>query len=308
MSWYYYPKASPRSVKDGIALKSKRGTIGEHWWSVKFLEALHAQGMDSRLQRGRSYARKGQVMNLQIVDGVVEAKVQGTRPRPYNIIIRLKVWDENQWRQVISVIGEQALYSAQMLAGEMPTEIEGIVEPVGLSLFPQNRNDLTATCSCPDYANPCKHIAAVYYILAEQFDDEPFLLFAMRGKNKDDLLLALREQRGLSDEKETPDAEQITENEAVSLPSPDGFYSVRGSLDDFSVNLTTKPEVPDALLRMLGSSPFSMGRKNLSDLLRPAYLAGPLYVEQLVFGDEQDLERSPVGRRKKTGKNNSGPD
>lgn len=247
-------------------------------------------------------------MNLEIIDGVVHAKVQGTRPKPYDITIRLKRWDENQWRKVISLIGEQALYSAQMLAGEMPTGIEGIVEPVGLSLFPKNRNDLTATCSCPDYANPCKHIAAVYYILAEQFDDEPFLLFAMRGKNKDDLLLALREQRGLSDEEVSNDAEQITETEAVSLPSPDGFYSIRGSLDDFSVDLTTKPEVPDALLRMLGPSPFFIGRKNLSDLLYPAYLAGPLYVEQLVFGDGQDLEKSPDGRKKKTQKNNSGAD
>ena len=294
MSWYYYPKTSPLSVKDGIKAKSKRGAIGEKWWSQQFLEALHIQGMDNRLARGRTYARKGQVMKVTIIDGIVEAMVQGSMAKPYKITIRLTRWDDREWKKVIKGISEQALYSAQMLAGEMPHEIETIVKKADLWLFPRNHNDLVATCSCPDYANPCKHIAAVYYILAEQFDDEPFLIFAMRGKNKDDLLDALREERGSYKCVQEPDMETSLTIKTVSPLSVEGFYDLRASLDDFSVKLTIEPEMKGGLLRSLGPSPFFVGKKNLSDLLADAYEAGPLYVHRLVHGDAKD----PVNKRK----------
>jgi uncharacterized Zn finger protein len=117
MGWYYYPKSSPRAVKDGIKVKSTRGAIGEQWWSKRFIDSLNRMGMDSRLARGRSYARKGQVTRLEIQSGVVHASVQGSHPRPYQVEIRLKVWDENQWKRVISEIAGQALFAAGLLAG-----------------------------------------------------------------------------------------------------------------------------------------------------------------------------------------------
>jgi len=225
-------------------------------------------------------------MKLSIIDGIVEAKVQGSMARPYEITIRIKRWDDKEWKRVIKEISEQALYSAQMLTGEIPPEIESVVEKAGLWFFPKDCNDLKATCSCPDYANPCKHIAAVYYILAEQFDDEPFLIFAMRGKNKDDLLDALREERGSMEcvEEQSRDSSP-TIHEVIELPTS-GFYNLRASLDDFSVSLTTGPEVKGGLLRSLGPSPFFIGKKNMSELLVEAYEAGSMYVQRLVHGDE----------------------
>jgi len=287
MSYGYYPKSSPRAVKDGIKVTSKRGAIGEQWWSKRFLDALKRMGMDSRLARGRSYARKGQVMRLSVTDGIVEAAVQGSSSRPYLVSIRMNQWDKKGWNNVTSAIAEQALYSAQMLAGEMPHEIEEAIEKAGLVLFPKNGHDLKTTCSCPDSANPCKHIAAVYYILAEQFDQDPFLIFAMRGKGKEDLLDALRQERGVGDEEES---QNEPEDPGVFIPelTASGFYSLRRSLDDSAVNLTRQAEVKGGLIRSLGPSPCKIGKHDVAEIIARAYEIAPQYVSRLVHGEEND--------------------
>lgn len=290
MSGWYYPKSSPKPVKNGIAVSSKRGAIGEQWWSKRFLEALNRMGMDNRLARGRTYARKGQVMRLTVKDGTVEAAVQGSSSRPYTITISLKQWDTKGWSSVITHIADQALYSAQMLAGEMPHEIEGIVDKAGFSLFPKNGTDLRTTCSCPDYANPCKHIAAVYYILAERFDKDPFLIFEMRGKNKEELLAALRDERG-GEEEETEPEPEVTEIPAPEL-SVQNFFSMKTPGDRFPVHLTREAEVKGGLFRSLGPSPCMIGKVAVSDILSQVYEIAPAYVSRLVHGDDTN-EKNP---------------
>jgi uncharacterized Zn finger protein len=298
MGWYYYPKSNPRAVKDGIKVKSKRGAIGEQWWSKRFIETLNRMGMDSRLARGRSYARKGQVIRLDISDGVVYASVQGSMSRPYEVEIRLKPWDEKQWKKVISEISGQALYAAELLAGEMPHEIEEVVDKAGTQLFPGSRRDLVTDCDCPDSANPCKHIAAVYYILAEKFDEDPFLIFEMRGKEKETFLEELRKERG-AEEPEPESAPQLgsLKDQIPSNPAPlsvTGFYDPEFPLSDFKVNLTVESEVKGALLKRIGPSPFLIGKRNFTDLIAPVYTFGPEYVRRIVHGDEDESE-SDIG-------------
>lgn len=295
MEWYYYPKSSPRAVKDGIKVKSKRGAIGEQWWSKRFLDALNRMGMDTRLARGRSYARKGQVTQLDIRGGGAFASVQGSMARPYQVEIRLKAWDEKQWKKVISEIAGQALYAAELLAGEMPHEIEEIVKKSGVHLFPVSGKDLETGCDCPDYANPCKHIAAVYYILAERFDTDPFLIFAMRGKEKEDLLGDLRSERGTATPEEPPVSQPVNTlvPEIPPASGAPGFFDLRSSLDDFKVHLTSGPEVKGALLRRLGPSPLFIGKKNFSDLIASVYEFGPEHVRRIVHGYEDNPEENP---------------
>src|SRR5262249_3493761 len=120
--------------------------------------------------------------------GLVRAKVQGSRPRPYDITIRVKTIPAAGWDSLIAALSRQALFAAKLLAGEMPQDIEDVFKEVGLSLFPQKIGDLDTDCSCPDWSNPCKHIAAVYYLLGEEFDRDPFLIFALRGMSRDALL------------------------------------------------------------------------------------------------------------------------
>ncbi|MGH3194642.1 MAG: SWIM zinc finger family protein, partial [Streptosporangiaceae bacterium] len=197
MSWGDWPPPSrPRRVEGGIKAKSKRGAIGEQWWSRRFIGVLESYGMSSRLARGRSYARAGQVLDFELSQGKVTARVQGSRVRPYQVRIGVLPLTTAQWRRVLEKLASQALFRAKLLAGEMPHEIEEVFSECGTPLFPRSAADLDMHCSCPDWGVPCKHLAAVCYVLAEEFDRDPFGMLAWRGKGRDDLLAALRRIQG----------------------------------------------------------------------------------------------------------------
>ncbi len=120
---WYPPPSWPRPVEDGLKARSTRGTIAQTWWSQRFVEVLEDIGLGSRLQRGRSYARKGQVISLDVDAGRAIAQVQGSRARPYRVRISLTAFGKAEWAQVERGLGEDAWYSARLLAGEMPEDI-----------------------------------------------------------------------------------------------------------------------------------------------------------------------------------------
>ena len=186
------PNAPPIQRKDGIKARSQRGQFVTNWWAQRWISALERVVNSGRLNRGRTYARAGQVLSLDEVGGVVKARVQGTRPQPYKVTIKLKPLSDRQWDRVIDALSGQALFAAQLLAGEMPQEIDAVFAAAGSSLFPSTEGELETECSCPDWANPCKHVAATHYILAEQLDEDPFLLFRLRGRTQEQVMAALR--------------------------------------------------------------------------------------------------------------------
>ena len=138
--------------------------------------------MGSRLSRGRTYARKGQVISLEVQAGEVRAKVQGSRTRPYDVRIGLAAFSQLVWAKAEIALSEQALPSAKLLAGEVPPELEELFAAAGAPLFPRRGAELDQRCSCPDGFVPCKHLAATFYLLAEAFDDDPFLILRWRGR------------------------------------------------------------------------------------------------------------------------------
>ncbi len=278
--WDYYSENKPRKVENGIKTKNERGAIGETWWSQRWVNTLESLGMGTRLTRGRSYARKGQVLSIDIEAGLVKAKVQGSREKPYNIKIRLQPLSKGEWEQVTTAMASQALFAAKLLAGEMPKNIEEAFDSVNLSLFPETEDDLQTSCSCPDWANPCKHIAAVYYILAERFDEDPFLLFKLRGRDKDAIIAALRAKRvekldtksknektnGGKRHEEAPQDEPMLRLE----DQLGNFWQAGEALDTFAIH-PVAPDIENAILKRLGDAPFTVGGKNVSKLLEKAY-------------------------------------
>ncbi|MBN9392893.1 MAG: SWIM zinc finger family protein [Chloroflexi bacterium] len=293
----YYEPSSPREVKNGLKTKSERGTIGETWWSKRWIGTLESFDMGTRLTRGRSYARKGQVVSLDVEPGTVKAKVQGSAPRPYKVEIGLPPLTDTQWEAVTDAMAGQALFAAKLLAGEMPQNIEEAFKAAKVSLFPKSSNELETDCSCPDWANPCKHIAAVYYLMADRFDEDPFLIFKLRGRTKEALIAALREKRSAFEDVEAPDEPVIpglaAALEAATTPPQeevkpledclDNFWQSGESLSNFRVNLEP-PEVENAVLKRLGEAPFKIGKQNLTELLEPAYK-----VARKVAEDKKDL-------------------
>ncbi len=180
------PPSRPLRVEGGIRARSKRGAIGEQWWSRRFIDVLESLGMSGRLARGRNYARAGQVLGFEISCGYVAAQVQGSRPKPYRVRIQVTPLTTPQWRRVEQALAGQALFRAKLLAGEMPREIEEVFANCGTPLFPRNARDMEMSCSCPDWEVPCKHLAAVCYVLAEAFDLDPFGILAWRGRDRED--------------------------------------------------------------------------------------------------------------------------
>src|SRR6185312_5289027 len=141
-------------------------------------------------------ARSGQVTKLDVSKRGVDARVQGSRPSPYKVTISFKQLSDSEWARVVESMASEASYAAKLLSGEMPAAIENAFVGAGTTLFPAEGNDLETDCSCPDWSNPCKHVAAVFYLLGEQFDADPFLMFLLRGRTCDEIAGALRALRG----------------------------------------------------------------------------------------------------------------
>jgi len=274
--WDYFEPSRPIKVEGGIKTRSEHGAIGSTWWSKRWISVLESFNMGARLTRGRSYARQGQVLSIDVQPGQVKAKVQGSRPRPYNVEIHLKPLSDQDWDKVTDAMADQAIFAAKLLAGEMPTNIEEAFSVVQLSLFPTAARELETDCSCPDWANPCKHIAAVYYLLAERFDEDPFLIFKLRGRTKEQIIEILRHKRAASLPAESaspsPDADDSTPAEnALSLEDHlDTFWQAGEALDSFTVNPTAS-RVDKAILKRLGDAPFTVAGQNISSLLAKAY-------------------------------------
>ncbi len=272
-SWRDWEPARPRRVEGGIKARSKRGAIGEQWWSRRFIGVLESFGMTGRLSRGRNYARAGQVLTLDIAPGYVTAQVQGSRAKPYQVRIRVLPLTTPQWRRVEQALAGQALFRARLLAGEMPEEIEEVFADCGTPLFPRSSRDLEMSCSCPDWGVPCKHLAAVCYVLAEAFDEDPFGMLAWRGRGRDDLLAALRQLRPAGPAVPRPVLDVADRPLAECLPD---FWSA-GMTQARLRSLPAVPAVaPDLLLRTFEPPALRVRGKDLAGLLAPAYqrLAG----------------------------------
>jgi uncharacterized Zn finger protein len=285
----FYEPSRPLPAEGGIEARSRRGAIGETWWSRRFIELLESFGVGSRLKRGRTYARAGQVVELDVEHGVVLAKVQGSRHSPYRVRIRFKALSENQWRRAEKTMASQALPLAKLLAGEMPHDIEELLAACKLALFPRSASELTASCSCPDWENPCKHIAATYYILAERFDEDPFLIFTWRGRDQDELVESLRKRRVPAGRSANAHAAS-TKPAGVLQPSAplstvlDSFWLCGPELEGFHVS-PLAGEAPDALLRQLGPAPVEVGERNLVEALAGTYVTLAHAAEQTALGE-----------------------
>lgn len=298
----YWPsyEATRSRPADGIKAKNQRGDFTATWWGSRWIKALTPLMDSGRLSRGRSYARKGQVLEINIQPGKVTARVQGSRPTPYKVTIELNPLNDGQWGTVFEALAGQAIYAAQLLNGEMPDDIESIFNAVKVPLFPTSRGDLGSSCSCPDWANPCKHVAAVYYLLGERFDADPFLLFTLRGRNKEQVAAELRKRRAAG----TP------ENEAPMLLAPDAvaaapvtplaeslgqYWGSGRALANFNVRIA-EPPVALALLKRVGLPDFIETQYLRAQLERiyPAVTERALVVAFAEAYPEGETEASPL--------------
>ncbi len=260
---YYYTPSKPRTARGGIKSREKRGSFGKSWWARRWIEVLESFRIGARLQRGRAYARSGQALSIEIEKGIVRASVQGSRIRPYDVTIEMKELATAQWKKVEKTLAARPIYAAKLLAGEMPQDIEEAFKQAGIPLFPETYRDLKTECSCPDWSNPCKHIAAVYYLLGEEFDRDPFLIFKLRGRTREELVGDMRipATAGAAD----------AEPQGDPLPEDPGAYWQGGPVPDDLFDEVRIPQIHASLAKRLGGFPFWRGGSDLVDALEGVY-------------------------------------
>ncbi len=256
-----YPAPSrPRAAKGGIKAASQRGSFGESWWGRRWVQVLESFDIGARLQRGRSYARQGQVLSIDVGKGMVEARVQGSRSTPYQVTIKVRPLMAAEWKRLAAELSRQAIFVARLLAGEIPQDIEKAFSEAGLSLFPEKLKEISTACSCPDWSNPCKHVAAVYYLLGEAFDRDPFLIFRMRGMDRDEFLGMLGQGTA---------AEAAVEAEPLPA-NPREFWGAKPIPPDL-LGAPGGSKTVAALPRRLGALQFWRGELPMLKALEPMY-------------------------------------
>ena len=297
----YFEPSRPREAKGGIKAQSGRGGFGRSWWARRWIEVLEGFDLGARLGRGRSYARRGQVLSVDVAKGAVTARVQGSRARPYRVEIKVKTLGGSDWKKLTTALSGRPIFAAKLLAGQMPDNIEDVFRDAGLSLFPDKGADLETDCSCPDWSNPCKHIAAVYLLLGEEFDRDPFLVFKLRGVERGGLVglvgrqTAARSKAGGYEATLGSFSEQAPSHPPPEpIPAdPDEFWGqANAEGDGNALGVARIPTISAALPKQLGSFPFWRGKESFILALEEVYRkASPAGVD-VFLGERRVSERS----------------
>jgi uncharacterized Zn finger protein len=258
--------------------------FGKTWWGQQWLNSLANIDFGNRLPRGATYARKGSVADISIDGNVIKAKVKGSRPRPYDITIAIPPFTEAGMAKLIKSVAAKPVVISKLLNRELDPEILNIADECGLKVFPRQWTDFKMQCNCPDFAVPCKHLAAVIYKVSEEIDNNPFLVFQLHGM---DLTTALQEENihvqseGISIPllsdllKAQPAAPKTKKGPSISkemkgsMKKIESFGNEGASDDDAaapSFDFSTLSPLTDALVQFLGDDPaFYTGSGNFRD-------------------------------------------
>jgi uncharacterized Zn finger protein len=274
-------------------------------WSERWQELLHKLGYEPHLRRGRSYARRGQVKALEVQMGRVTARVEDRDLGLCEIEILVNKLSDAQWAQVLDELSRQAIYVAQLLAGDMPTNIDELFQQAGVSLLPGGAYDIEIRCmQCPYNEQPCKHTAAVLYLLGQMLDDDPWLLFRLRGRDRQQVLQELRQRRSSGDENasvampptqrsvEHPTIGSLSASAGAGLPLTaqlDNFWGRSKKLSSLHHHIAP-PAIKLVLLRRLGPPPFSVGSLDAYDHLVGIYQRVTEEALDLAYAPEPDEE------------------
>lgn len=264
---------APRRVRHGIRFRRKAGLDGLPWHALRFLNAVEQNILPEAKVMAMEYAEAGQIAGYTVQSGVIEAQVQGRGARPYQVRITVAPLTREEWDRVIERMANEAVYAARLLTGEVPESIEECFAVVGRSLLPTPADPLATACDC-GLPQPCKHVAAAGYLLAERIEVDPVVLFALRGLEGERLLEKLQEQRTLQTSGVSQaHASASHEDDTSGLPPlercVDDYWRPGPPLED-AIGAPPAEHVPHALLRRMGPSPMG-GKFPMVGLLASIY-------------------------------------
>jgi uncharacterized Zn finger protein len=262
------------------------------WWGQRFIEALEDFTDSGRLARGRSYSTDNRIKQWVLQNGKVDAKLRGNvnpyygvyKEPTYQVSVQMTHLSEAQWQKIIQKLTQRASFIARLLLNEIPENIETVFVDLGVHLLPNDYRDFKVACDCPDYEVPCKHIAGVCYRLAGQLDQDPFLLFEMRGLAPEKLLqeLALSPLgKVLSDAKSSATVELVPVSSFYTRPiltelpqeiSLKGFWQGQQSMPK-SLEPSQAAIIPAILIKKGGDFPaFWQKQNSFIEMMEDFYL------------------------------------
>ncbi len=268
----------PRRVRGGVRLVEATWPASQPWIARRWLEAVERCAPEAGIREGFEYARRGQTRSLVIEPGRIVASVQGRQLGPYRLVISAPTYDKATWESVATTMGDQAIHSAKLLAGDLTEGLEEVFTSAGMPLAPTGPDDLRVMCTCAEHAAQpglwCKHACCVGLLVVQVLGNDPFAIFTLRGLPADDLLERLRERRAAAAGPTSGRRGLSSKGGAGAGPpledSLDRFWEAGPDLDSLETPLRP-PEVSHALLRRLGPSPFKEGKFPLVGLLATCY-------------------------------------
>lgn len=259
----------PRRVEGGIRARSGSGGASQHWWTTAWVRLMEGVRYGASLELGARYARAGQVVELQIASGEASALVQGSRPKPYRVRIQVAPMPLSQWQALAAELARQVAWTARLLNGDLPRDIDQFCQRHGIALLPESMQHLQTQCNCPNQVTLCKHIGAIWTLLAEEMDRDPLLLFRLRGIERDELMAMLPRASA------TPSQRTPAEAPAATPPGASSVSIARfwqgAPIDPALFGELPPPDSASPILQRLGPFPFWQGEPSLEDELRPIY-------------------------------------
>lgn len=267
--------------------------FGRTWWGNAWVKAMERIDYNTnRLPRGRRYANNGSVRDIQIQDGEVHAIVQGSRPKPYRVRIKLNEFRVAEAKRIKAIIADNIAVATELSLGRLPESMLDLLEKGGIHLLPHSWNEISASCSCPDWANPCKHLAAVYYIIGNEIDKNPFILFNLKGMATEDLCAAGGILPAGSNDTREDRQDYYIPYDRLSTADL-GPHEIRGAKADdgeapaLDMDLTFPGVDVDALYSLLPDSPLFYPQGNFKKLLIQTYHWTRRSVENLAITDDE---------------------
>ncbi len=280
-------------VRGGIRAQGTRSRQSRSWWGRRWMLMLEGLRLGARLGRGRQYAVAGQVAALTLGEGAVGAVVQGGAPEPYRVTFTFRTLADGLRGELAAALGAHPAWIGRFLVNDLPVEVEALFRDAGVSLFPERRGDWICACTCPDWSKPCKHAAAVLYLLGEAVEREPMLLLELRGINRGDLIPAAGHPPGGGGHRPPPPA---------PVAAPDAPADAAAFWGDRWTPAETFGPPPGRtvaapLIARLGPLPFWRGQERFREMVEQVYGRAAPVAMQIWGGERPDaiLRAKPAG-------------
>jgi uncharacterized Zn finger protein len=262
MSWYNRKRRTPQAAPEAT-----RKNYGTTWWGKEWLQIFEKIDYSNRLPRGKTYANNGLVYNLAIVGNAITALVEGSMYQPYQVIIKVPTFSAVSQSKLLKLVTSNPLFLAKLLNREIPPELNDACERENIHIFPKSWREMRGSCTCYDSAVPCKHMAAVIYLLANEIDKNPFVVFDLHDFN----LLQALEKSGYA-QNSTEDGFKITAMSGLQQPVTTSQPDFLLSEDDLAaIDFSLIPECQDNLLHLLTEKPVFFPQGDFKKILSSIY-------------------------------------